>query len=61
MAKAFVTAIIGWALFLLVAIASMITHVFVCIKAHLWFLLLAGIIAPPVGIFHGFLHWFGVW
>lgn len=42
-------------------IAAWATHVIVCIKAGTWLLLLAGAIAFPIGIVHGFGVWFGLW
>lgn len=44
----------------LAIIAAWITHVVVSIKTSAWFLLLFGILAPPVGVIHGFGVWFGV-
>lgn len=45
---------------LLATVAAWITHVVVCIKAASWWLLLFGILAPPIGIVHGVGVWLGV-
>jgi hypothetical protein len=45
---------------LLATVAAWITHIVVCIKASAWFLLLFGILAPPIGIVHGVGVWLGV-
>ena len=45
---------------LLATVAAWVTHVVVCIKAASWFLLLFGILAPPVGVIHGIGVWLGV-
>ena len=44
---------------LVLAIASWLTHVVVCIKAGSWGLLIAGAIFAPVGMIHGHGIWFG--
>lgn len=51
----------GCGLFSLIFFAAWLTHVVVCIKAHLWVFLLAGAFFFPIGIVHGFGVWFGVW
>jgi hypothetical protein len=38
-----------------------LTHIFVCIKAATWGLLIAGAIMFPIGIIHGIGVWLGVW
>lgn len=48
-------------IFLGVCFAAWITHVIVCISAHLWFFLLAGAICFPIAIVHGIGIWFGAW
>ncbi|MFA9261847.1 MAG: hypothetical protein ACEQSB_00605 [Undibacterium sp.] len=42
-------------------IAAWFTHIFVCLKAAAWGLLIGGAIFFPVGIIHGVGVWFGVW
>jgi len=43
------------------AIAALVTHVIICIKTASWLFLIAGAIAPPIGIIHGTGVWFGAW
>ena len=43
------------------AVAAMITHIVVCLKAGSWGLLIAGAIFPPIGVIHGMGSWFGAW
>jgi hypothetical protein len=50
----------GFVALLLATIAAMITHIVVCIKTSAWFLLLFGILAPPIGVIHGVGVWLGV-
>lgn len=38
-----------------------LTHVIYCIADKEWGFLIAGAIAFPIGIIHGFGIWFGVW
>lgn len=45
----------------IISIASLITHVVVCINDENWILLIIGVLAAPVGIIHGIGSWFGVW
>ena len=45
---------------ILTCLAALVTHIIICIKASLWFLLIAGALFFPVGIIHGFGVWFGV-
>lgn len=58
-------AIIGAAgLWIVLAISSVpawLTHVIHCINNEEWFFLIAGAIAAPIGVIHGFGIWFGVW
>lgn len=39
--------------------AAWVTHILACIKTAAWFLMLFGIIVPPIGIVHGVAVWFG--
>lgn len=43
----------------LTAMAALLTHVVVCIKASAWVLLFAGGLIFPVAIVHGIGCWFG--
>lgn len=43
----------------IVPIAAYFTHVINCINHALWFLLVIGCIAFPIGIIHGIAVWFG--
>ncbi len=45
----------------LTSIAAMVTHIIVCIKTSSWLFLLAGAIAPPIGVIHGIGVWVGAW
>ena len=47
--------------FALVSFAGWLTHIYVCIKAASYGLLIAGAICFPVGIIHGWGVWFGIW
>lgn len=38
-----------------------LTHVFVCLELGKWGFLIAGAIAAPVAIIHGWGIWFGLW
>jgi len=42
-------------------IAGWATHIIVCIEAEKWLLLIAGAIAAPVGIIHGWGIWLNAW
>ena len=44
-----------------IAIAPIISHIVYCFKAGSYVLLLAGVIVPPVGWFHGIGLAFGLW
>lgn len=46
---------------IIVSICAVVTHIVVCIKAGAWGFLIAGAIAPPVGVIHGIGIWIGVW
>lgn len=43
------------------SVAGWITHVVHCIKTQEWLLLIAGAIAAPLGVIHGWGLWFGWW
>ena len=44
-----------------ITIAPIINHIVYCFKAGSYVLLLAGVIVPPVGWFHGIGLAFGLW
>jgi len=46
---------------LIVNISAWGTHVLNCIEAEQWGFLIAGAIAFPIAIVHGFGIWFGMW
>lgn len=48
-------------LFMLLSVAAWVTHVITCIETQQWIFLIAGAIAIPIGIIHGFGVWIGVW
>ena len=48
-------------LFMLLSAAAWVTHVITCIETQQWIFLIAGAIAAPIGIIHGFGVWIGVW
>jgi hypothetical protein len=52
---------ITWILVSLLLLAGLVQHIVTCISDERWFLLIAGAIAAPVGIIHGFGIWFGFW
>lgn len=52
-------ALIASGLFVVLLIASWLTHVIVCIKTASWGFLIAGAIFFPVGMVHGIGLWFG--
>lgn len=41
--------------------SAWITHVIACIKTEQWGFLIAGAVAFPVAIVHGFGIWIGIW
>lgn len=43
------------------AIAALVTHIVISIKAGAVALLIFGVIIPPIGVIHGYGHWFGAW
>lgn len=45
----------------LISLSGWITHIVICIRDGQWLLLIAGMIAFPVGVIHGIGHWFGFW
>jgi len=53
--------ILAWIALGLTSLAALLTHVIVCIKASAWLFLIAGAIAPPIGVVHGVGLWFGAW
>ena len=42
---------------LLLSIATFLTHIIYCIQTQQWGILIAGAIAPPIGIIHGIMVW----
>lgn len=48
-------------LIVLFNISTWTTHVITCINREEWLFLIAGAIAVPIGIIHGFGIWIGVW
>ena len=44
-----------------IAIAPIINHIVYCFKDESYVLLLAGVLVPPVGWFHGIGLFFGWW
>lgn len=53
---------LGFAILLAVtSVAAWATHVITCIQHHEWGFLVAGAIAAPVAVVHGFGIWFGMW
>lgn len=48
-------------LFFLSIPAGWLTHLFVCFTEQAWGFLIAGAIFFPIGIFHGWGTWFGIW
>jgi len=48
-------------IFGIVSVSAWITHVITCIETQQWLFLIAGSIAAPIGIIHGFGIWVGVW
>ena len=43
------------------SVGGWLTHIIHCIHSQEWFLLIAGAIAAPVGIIHGWGLWFNWW
>lgn len=51
----------GGCLFALAAFAGWANHLYICFNEKLWGFLIAGAIAVPVGIIHGWGRWLGWW
>jgi ABC-type nitrate/sulfonate/bicarbonate transport system permease component len=47
--------------FMVACFAAWVTHIVVCLSEGLWGFLIAGALAFPIGIAHGFGRWFGLW
>jgi hypothetical protein len=43
----------------ILSIPAWLTHIIYCIKTEEWFFLIAGAIAAPIAIIHGWMIWFG--
>lgn len=43
----------------LACFAAWVTHIVTCLSSSSWGFLVAGAIAAPIGIVHGFLIWLG--
>ena len=41
--------------------AGWLTHIYLCIGAAKWGLLIAGALFFPIGVLHGWGSWFGIW
>ncbi len=52
---------VAWAVLAISSVAGWITHVIVCIQDENWIFLIAGAIAAPIAIIHGWGVWLGVW
>lgn len=50
-----------WIAVTLASIGGWVTHVVYCIDHEKWGFLIAGAIAAPVGVIHGWGIWFGWW
>ncbi|UTC29665.1 hypothetical protein BAJUN_00350 [Bajunvirus bajun] len=50
-----------WLAVIVASFAGWITHVVHCIKTQEWLLLIAGAIAAPLGVIHGWGLLFGWW
>ena len=57
---AMLTVIGLWIAFGISSVAAWITHVVVCLQDDRWGFLIAGAIAFPVAVVHGWLIWFGL-
>jgi len=53
--------VIPFVILMLTAIPAWFTHVIVCLQTEQWGFLIAGAIAAPVAVVHGWGIWFGVW
>lgn len=49
-----------WFLLILSAIPAWLTHVYQCISTEQWLFLIAGAICAPIGVFHGWGLWIGL-
>jgi len=47
--------------FAILAVAGWFTHLYVCFTTAAWGFLIAGAIFFPIGVFHGWGSWFGIW
>ena len=54
------TYLVLYFIFLCIPLAAWLTHVLRCINTEAWLFLIAGAIAVPIGIIHGFGIWIGV-
>ena len=52
---------IPFAILFLSAIPAWITHLYVCFTDERWGFLIAGAIAAPIAVVHGWGIWLGVW
>jgi len=43
------------------AFAAWVQHLYTCFTTQAWGFLIAGAIAPPIGIIHGVGVWLGAW
>lgn len=50
-----------WILASLAALGGWLQHLFTCFTHELWGFLVAGALFIPVGVFHGWGIWLGVW
>lgn len=44
----------------LLSFPAWLTHVIYCFKTEAWGFLIAGAIAAPIGVIHGWLIWLGI-
>ena len=56
-----ISAALTGTLFFLASLAGWLTHIYVCIKAASYGLLIAGGICFPIGIIDGWGIWAGIW
>ena len=54
------TYLVLYCIFLFIPLGAWFTHVLRCINTEAWLFLIAGAIAVPIGIIHGFGIWIGV-
>ena len=43
------------------SIAGWLTHLYVCFTDEKWGFLIAGALAAPIGVLHGWGIWLGLW